>query len=120
MRLKIDLYRRLARVGDRAELEDFAGELKDRFGCPPPEAERLLALAGLRIAAHHWRIHSIRMEDHYVVLSYSGRRLVEKLRRLSGRRLRVVDDQTAYLPLSQEVTEPDQILAQVKSLLQLG
>ena len=42
MRLKIDLYRRLARVSQPAELADFRAELIDRFGPPPPVAEHLL------------------------------------------------------------------------------
>ena len=36
MRLKIDLYRRLARVSNLSELADFRAELVDRFGPPPP------------------------------------------------------------------------------------
>src|SRR5690606_3842382 len=62
MRLKIDLYRRLARVAEDHQLEDFRLELLDRFGPLPAAAERLLRLAELRIAAHRWRIHSVRLE----------------------------------------------------------
>ena len=73
MRLKIDLYRRLARVSTRAELADFRGELLDRFGPPPPLVEHLLWLAELRIAAHQWGIESIRVENQYVVFRYTSR-----------------------------------------------
>jgi transcription-repair coupling factor (superfamily II helicase) len=99
MRLKIDLYRRLGRVATRDELEDFRRELVDRFGPPPPLAEHLLWLAELRIAAHHWRIESIHLEDQYVVLRYTSRKRIEQLAATSGGRLRLVDARNAYLPL---------------------
>ncbi|MHC4401981.1 MAG: transcription-repair coupling factor [Planctomycetota bacterium] len=118
MRLKIDLYRRLARIADDAQLADFRAELGDRFGPPPPIVKRLLAMAELRIAAHRWKIRSIHMEDRYVVLTYVNRLLIQQLSARRGGQLRIADEQTAYLPLEQDVTEPDRILRQVESLLQ--
>jgi len=118
MRLKIDLYRRLARVCDDAELADFRAELVDRFGSPPSVVQRQLMLAELRIAAHRWQIKSIHMEDHYVVFVYTSRRRIRQLASLAGGRLRVVDEQSAYLPLDKAVTAPEAIFDQIKSLLQ--
>ncbi|NLS96156.1 MAG: transcription-repair coupling factor [Planctomycetaceae bacterium] len=118
MRLKIDLYRRLARVTERRQLEDFRLELADRFGPVPGPVERLLSLAELRISAHAWGIHSVRLEDRYVVLGYGNPRKIRRLAESTGRQLRVADDRNAYLLLSQEVTLPEEIVARVKSLLQ--
>ncbi len=39
---KLHLYRRLSRIARKAELDEFAAELRDRFGAPPPPAGRLL------------------------------------------------------------------------------
>ena len=119
MRAKIDLYRRLARVANRSELDDFREELVDRFGSLPPPVERLLTLAEMRIDAHHWRIQSIHLEDRYAVLRYASTRQIRQLAALSGDRLRVVDERSAYLPLPEEVREPDRILKHLKLLLQL-
>ena len=118
MRSKIDLYRRLGRVSNRAELDDFRVELIDRFGTPPPVAERLITLARLRIAAHRWRVHSVRIEDRYVVFSFASEPLVRQLAANSGGRLRVVDARSAYLPLGEGVTKSEDILAEAESLLQ--
>jgi len=118
MRQKIDLYRRLARASAEDDLRDFAAELRDRFGSPPPVAERLLDLAEVRVHAQRWLIESVRTEDHFVVFTYLSRPLIGQLAALSGGRLRVVDDRSAYLPLWQGLTEPDRILAEVKLLLQ--
>jgi transcription-repair coupling factor (superfamily II helicase) len=118
MRLKIDLYRRLARVSQRKHLEDFRLELVDRFGPVPEPVERLLGLAELRIAAHDWAIHSIRLEDQYAVLGYGDARKIHRLVELIGRALRIADERNAYLLLPHELTEPEEIVAHVKSLLQ--
>ena len=118
MRLKIDLYRRLARVAQQAELADFAAELVDRFGQPPPMAEHLLDLAAVRIAAHHWRIDTIHLEEPYMVFTYQSARLMQKLASSSGGQLRVVDGRSAYLPLDSVAREPNSLLGKAKSLLQ--
>jgi transcription-repair coupling factor (superfamily II helicase) len=118
MRLKIDLYRRLARVSNLSELEDFRSELMDRFGQPPPTVEHLLEMAEIRIAAHRWGITTIHLEDQYAVFTYSSGRHIQQLAALSGGRLRVVDAQSAYLPLDKEVAATESVLGRVKSLLQ--
>lgn len=118
MRLKIDLYRRLARVANLDELKDFRAELLDRFGSPPPLVENLLEFAEIRIAAHHWQIASIHLENQYAVFVYSSARHIQQLAALSGGRLRVVDGRSAYLPLEKEVARPELLLREVKSLLQ--
>jgi transcription-repair coupling factor (superfamily II helicase) len=118
MRLKIDLYRRLTRVTQPAELADFRAELIDRFGPPPPVAEHLLSIAEVRIAAHRWRIDTIHLEEPYLVFTYNSARLIQKLATSSGGKLRVVDARSAYLPLDHADREPKSLLAEVKSLLQ--
>ncbi len=118
MRLKIDLYRRMARISMPEELNDFRVELIDRFGPPPPAVERLLSLAELRFLAHRWQIRSIRLEPPYAVFGYTSRRLIRELVEQSRGRLRVADEVSAYLPIGEELAAPDRILARVKSLLQ--
>jgi transcription-repair coupling factor (superfamily II helicase) len=50
-RLRLDIYRRMADAQDPKELEQIRGELVDRFGELPDEAENLMAVAGLRTLA---------------------------------------------------------------------
>ena len=47
--VRLDLYVRLARLPDLDALDSLAEEIDDRFGQPPPEVERTLALARLRL-----------------------------------------------------------------------
>jgi transcription-repair coupling factor (superfamily II helicase) len=118
MRLKIDLYRRLARVTTLAELRDFAAELADRFGPPPQMAQRLLLRAELAILAQGWQIDSMHLEDAYVVFTYKNRPRIEKLARQWAGRLRVVDGRSAYLPTGKEVPPADELYELIKSVLQ--
>jgi transcription-repair coupling factor (superfamily II helicase) len=117
MRSKIDLYRRLARLTMEATVDDFASELSDRFGPPPPVVEHLLELARLRIWAHGWGVQEIRLEDRFAVLHYTSREKINRLVKRSQNRLRVADASSAYLPLASGVEDAAAIFADVKSLL---
>jgi transcription-repair coupling factor (superfamily II helicase) len=117
MRMKIDLYRRLARVSSAAELADLSSELNDRFGPPLPEVARLLSLMEVRVLAQAWEIDSIHLEDEYLVLTYTSRPRIEQLARKSGKRLRVVDGRSAYLPIKKDVMNADALHELLKSLL---
>ena len=118
MRTKIDLYRRLARIASEKELADFAEELVDRFGAMPEVTRRLLELARLRIFATGWQIHSIHVEDGYLVFGFSDRSRIDELKAGSSQTLRIVDERTAYLPLGKAVTDGNVIYEAAKSLLQ--
>jgi transcription-repair coupling factor (superfamily II helicase) len=118
MRAKIDLYRRLARLTSDTAVDDFASELSDRFGPLPSVVEHLLDLARLRIWAHAWGVHEIRIEDRFAVLAYTSREKVHRLVKRSEKRLRVADSISAYLPLSVNVGDAAGVFSEVKSLLQ--
>jgi transcription-repair coupling factor (superfamily II helicase) len=61
-RLKIEVYRRLARVRRAERLDDFRQELRDRFGPVPEAAEWLLRLAELRLMAARLQVVTIHLE----------------------------------------------------------
>ncbi len=119
-RLKIDLYRRLARVANIQQLDEFRQELLDRFGPPPLPVQRILALAELRIDAAVWQISAIYTEDEYLVFRFANRSRIEQLARLGGGRLRVVDQSSAYLPLEKDLIDSDELLDRAKSVLRPG
>jgi len=48
LQVRMDLYRRVAKLVDRAEIDSFAAELIDRFGSLPDEVENLLTLISLK------------------------------------------------------------------------
>ncbi len=117
MRLKIDLYRRIARLATIEAWEEFTAELADRFGPRPAELERLMLMAKLRIWGHQRGISSIHIEDGFVVFGYTDRPKIQTLATESGGRLRVVDERGAYLPVSKDVIESGEVVEAIESLL---
>jgi len=133
-RLKIEVYRRLARVRKLERLEDFRGELRDRFGPMPEAAEWLLRLAELRLLATRWQVTSIHLEGKSaqepalgngealsgpldVVLGYRSPRRIKQLAERSGGRLRIVDEHSAYFRLAPAEVAPPALHACLKHLL---
>ncbi len=49
LNLRMDLYRRIARLGDKAAIESFAAEMIDRFGSLPEATENLLQTVALKV-----------------------------------------------------------------------
>ncbi|MBS0207418.1 MAG: transcription-repair coupling factor [Planctomycetes bacterium] len=118
MRLKIDLYRRLARVSTLAELSDLRNEMVDRFGPMPEEVDRLLRRTEIGVLAKNWLIDSIHLEENHIVFGYSSRPRIDQLVRRQPKRLRVVDTRTAYGTISSSKPDPDALLSLIKTLLQ--
>jgi transcription-repair coupling factor (superfamily II helicase) len=56
---KLDVYRRLSRVTDAADIGAMLHELRDRFGPLPPSADAMLAVAQLRILGGQLGVDSI-------------------------------------------------------------
>jgi len=120
-RSKLDVYRRLSRATGAGEVDDLGAELADRFGPLPEPALRLLDFARLRIAAAAQGIDGVGIEAGMVVLRHHDRRALERLRatgRGAAKRLRLVDERTAYLPLDPELMQsPDLLLAAIRAAL---
>jgi transcription-repair coupling factor (superfamily II helicase) len=67
---KLELYRRLARADGTAAVSAVRADLLDRFGPPPPPVERLLEVAGLRLAAEGAGISSVAREGAQLVVRF--------------------------------------------------
>ena len=117
MRLRIDLYRRLARIAGFEQLGELRDELIDRFGPPPPPVERILSRMELRIQAATWHISQIYQENGYLVFRYNDRGRIEHLKRLHGKALRLADATTAYLPLPEKNASAGMLEELAKSVL---
>src|SRR5947199_5896331 len=58
-KLRIEVYRRLARLRDAGKLDDFRQELRDRYGPPPEAAEWLLRTTEVRLDCVRWQIAGV-------------------------------------------------------------
>jgi transcription-repair coupling factor (superfamily II helicase) len=88
---KMEIYKKIAAVRTREELESLNAELSDRFGPPPDEAASLLALAELRIICRELSVCSLRERDGLVraefgkVSKVKVDRLVRLMKESSGK-----------------------------------
>src|SRR3954467_7861013 len=105
-KLRMEVYRRLARVRDPKKLDDFRQELRDRFGPIPDPAEWLLRLAEVRMLAARWQVGNVHREGKDLVLTYRSARLMKKLAERGDPRFRIVDEKSAYYRLLPGDEEP--------------
>jgi transcription-repair coupling factor (superfamily II helicase) len=117
LRQKIEVYRKLARLRELAELVDLRRELQDRFGTPPEPAANLLEIAELRILAERWQIDLIRPDGEFVQFGYRNSDSIKRLARKSKNRLRIADSASAFLPLGTAPITSGELGEAIKALL---
>lgn len=83
------LYHRLVELRTPAEIDDFAAELRDRFGELPEAVRNLLFIATLRAIAAGRGVETIASRDGAVVVQVAGRLDRATLERALGRSVRV-------------------------------
>ena len=105
-KLRIEVYRRLARLRDPKTLDDFRQELRDRYGPHPDPVEWLLRTTEVRLYCVKWQIAGIHRDGLDLVFSYRNTDLAKQLAALSRGRAKVVDDKSIYLRLRGE-DEPE-------------
>jgi transcription-repair coupling factor (superfamily II helicase) len=115
-RAKIAMYRKLSNTASPAELAEVEAELRDRFGPVPAEAARLVLLRGLQLAAWSRGVTEIHLEGRFAVLTYRNRAKIEKLQKMRGSQLRIVDDQNAYFLLQNPQATNEDLLAELEAI----
>jgi transcription-repair coupling factor (superfamily II helicase) len=116
-KLRIEVYRRLARLRDVPKLDDFRQELRDRYGPPPEPAEWLLRTTEVRLACVHWQVAAIHRDGPDLVFSYRHRGQADQLAKQSRGRLKVVDEKSLYLRLRPGEDDPEATYRLLQSVL---
>jgi transcription-repair coupling factor (superfamily II helicase) len=80
---KLHLYRRLSRLEEIEQVGALRAELRDRFGPPPPEVERLLATAALRLLGTRLGVERIIIRGDEARLNFRER-VIPRLAALQG------------------------------------
>ena len=106
-KLRIEVYRRLARLRDPEKLADFRQELRDRYGAPPEPVEWLLRATEVRLLCVRWKIAGVHRDGPDLVFSYRNRKAAEQLQAFSRNRVKVVDEKSLYLRLKPEDEGPE-------------
>ncbi|HET6573163.1 MAG TPA: transcription-repair coupling factor, partial [Fimbriiglobus sp.] len=116
-KLRIEVYRRLARLRDARKLDDFRQELRDRYGPPPEPAEWLLRTTEVRLNCVHWQVASIHRDGPDLVFSYRHRGKADQLAKQSKGRLKVVDEKCLYLRLRPGEDDPEAMYRLLQGVL---
>lgn len=116
-KLRIEVYRRLARLREIKQLADFRQELIDRYGPIPEETEWLLRTTEIRLHCVRWQISSVNRDNRDLVFGYKNRSRAEQLGKLSGGRFKVVDEKSCYLRLQADEDTPEAIYKLLVRLL---
>ena len=66
---KLDIYKRIAGIENQSECDDMKEELLDRFGVVPTEAENLLRISMIRVAAHRLDMTEIKGKNSQIVFT---------------------------------------------------
>lgn len=86
-RLRIDGYRRLARMQTLEEVDDYLEEIKDRFGAPPEEVTALLAETKIRCLAEEAGFDHVEVKGKELFCRFviRGKGREKKYLRIAGR-----------------------------------
>ena len=68
--VRLGLYRRIAALADRAEIDAFAVELADRFGPLPPEVQNLLEIVAIKLLCRRSNVEKVEAGPKGAVLSF--------------------------------------------------
>jgi len=99
--LRLQLYRRLARVTREAEIDDMRAELEDRFGRIPPETQDLFFQLRLKLLALAAGVKALATEEGQVIVRADVLENIDRrwLQRRLGERARVAR-RAIWLPLN--------------------
>jgi len=118
VRLRLQIYRRLAELGSMIQIDEMERELADRFGPLPPDVKNLMYQLRLKALARDARVSVIGIDNGRLVLR-SGRGIYpdrDKLKRLLGERV-AVGRRDIWLP--QERGWQGELVAVLKKMARL-
>jgi transcription-repair coupling factor (superfamily II helicase) len=119
-KLRIEVYRRLARLRDPRKLDDFRQELRDRYGPLPDPVEWLLRTTEVRLHCVRWQVAAVHRDGPALILTYKTRAKADQLAGKSEGRLKVIDDRNLYLRLLPDEDEPEAMYRLLTAVLNPG
>jgi transcription-repair coupling factor (superfamily II helicase) len=117
---RLRMYKRMAGVETEAQLNDVRGELQDRYGEPPGPVRNLLEYATLKLLSSAVGVINIERKRDQVSLKFRPNAAVdpERLARFVSAQPGAQFTPDGVLRFSLKATSADQVLQQLRSLLE--
>ncbi len=119
-RQRMEVYRRLARCANAAELRQLSADLADAYGPVPPEAQTLLDLAETRVRAADFGIQSIIRMDPDLVFTFRDFKAARGVFEKAPGTVRLSNDHTAHWRPPGELLQPAMLVNVLLSRLREG
>jgi transcription-repair coupling factor (superfamily II helicase) len=116
-RQRMDVYRRIAVSQNPSDINRIGDELADMFGAVGEQVQMLLDLAEIRVRAGKWNLKSIIVSGSDLVFSFISHEGVEGLFARAPGKVRILDDKTVNLRLTESYFEPKTLMAVLRKML---
>jgi transcription-repair coupling factor (superfamily II helicase) len=116
-RQRMDVYRRIAVSQNPSDINRISDELADMFGAVGEQVQMLLDLAEIRVRAGKWNLKSIIVSGSDLVFSFISHEGVEGLFARAPGKVRIIDDKTVNLRLTDNYFEPKTLMAVLRKML---
>ncbi len=116
-RSRIEIYRRIVACRLKADLDQLERDLIDAFGPFPPQVQRLLELAEIRVYGRRFGIISISLRPPDVIFVVESLAAVEPLFEDAPGTARTPDARTVHLRLAPNYLEPPTLVTVLRHLL---
>ena len=114
---RMEAYRRISKASTLVELDRVVTDLTDAYGPPPAQAQMLLDMAELRIAASTLGVEAIKVDGPDVIFRTPDPRKLDPLLRHAPGRTSLIDPTTIYFRPPANYMEPATLLAVLRKLL---
>ncbi len=115
---RMDAYRRISRAATLDELEEVVQSIKDAYGKPPKQAQTLIDLTEVRVAASTLGTDTLKLEGPDLIFTTRDPRKLEAIFTNAPGRVSVLDEKTLYYrPPSNYLSPPETLLAVLRKLL---
>ncbi|MDC1142829.1 transcription-repair coupling factor [Planctomycetota bacterium] len=115
---RLEIYRRMARIKDNKEADEFEQEMKDRFGKPPREFKRMMMAALVRSRLSMLGITSVTTGDGHLKFRALSAPLAQRKISNGSKSFRVLDETSMALPLRKGLENAEDQLRFLSNLLQ--
>ncbi len=115
---RMDAYRRISRAATLDELDAVVQSIKDAYGKPPKQAQTLIDLTEVRVAASTLGTDTLKLEGPDLIFTARDPRKLESVFNNAPGRVSVLDEKTLYYrPPSNYLSPPETLLAVLRKLL---